>query len=1352
MSSQFIDNPGANAEFADRIVSGISRKKIEREVEWDQRLSAILNPAIARLPLILSGLLSAALLLHVTLQRPSLLIVFLLSLAIIAAAAWSHWRDAKRERVPLGTIWARSRLAWGSIALLIPLATGLALHRQSHDGPTRLLAHLDAPVSAVAAGRGAGGEHLVAVATYGGELHIGNPDNPAGLRSVPISEGAERPIIRLLVQGDQALGIAPAVIGVREGEVLSWTGEGEPVTIWSGAGAPLVALDEGQRLAIVETRPLLREDGRYAALSRVWDQSTENNGVSFGMAMSLTGRLANFTLAISLADPLSGATEAVHFQQAPILPTALAASGKGANAHLVIGGSEGELVACTQGDDGGVLAELAGAPYFACTAAVPSGSASSIATITLEGDTATTQHRDGTVVAWTRAGNTWTPGELGQSAPAMSSAPGRMRLPGSDVELAAFRDHAPETAMLPDGRIIAGGWDGRVMIVDPEAAGAMARGDPAAWIASLWAPVGDTARTMFANMPGLGSSNPWERLSSADRAIAIDRNPRGATDVWFAVGNVIARPRESIIDPVLDPDAKDGPGSRSRLDAERAVSARDRTSSVLEDLGLSGIVTPNASGTVTTTIGTNPTRQQVQGLSSEERAWRYAVQTNTVRAYRDYLAKYPNGDWAADANAAIAKLLASTNDSPAQSNDYPVQSSDPPPQTNAPPQQAIAAPQQTTASPEQATPPPPQAADPVIRRRTLGSADISAAFAVEAEAECPAGVAAARIRNDPVLATACVVADLRATGEYEYVEFDYIARPAQAAAGFGVSAVMRDQWALGAGEGGANLSALGWPASVAADAAAPGVVVAIIDTGIASERVISANAALFAPGYDMVSDPLMGNDGDGRDSDPNDSGFRCNTDDPRETASLHGTHVAGLVAAAGAPGLKIVPVRALGRCGGKLSDINDAILWAAGVTPARDVQGAEVWNANPANIINLSFEFPVACPASLQDAIDQAVAVGAIVVAAAGNGGRDAAMWSPGGCNSVVSVGASDARGAPAAYSNFGAGILLYAPGGDLARDDNGDGVKDGVVSWGEGGARCVDAITGEARRECRHVMSAGTSSAAALTTAALAVLKAENPAATNGDLLLQLRDSTRASCVPHPNPRHRRPCVGPTGGPVRVLGVEVERDAAAPNATSDAALPPAASIADPDAAFARAMAFVERWEGGLVDSPNDPVGRTFMGVSQTQWDTFRDAQGLPTGDVSLITAEDAATFYRASYWSTAEPFASERLQLFMFDTAVHMGPQASVRLLQQALGLPADGALGPVTISAANTFNESDLLEQLVAARWSRYEQMAEQNPNQAVFLPGWSRRMQDLASEIGVLWARPDSTPQPARIPSSN
>ncbi len=432
---------------------------------------------------------------------------------------------------------------------------------------------------------------------------------------------------------------------------------------------------------------------------------------------------------------------------------------------------------------------------------------------------------------------------------------------------------------------------------------------------------------------------------------------------------------------------------------------------------------------------------------------------------------------------------------------------------------------------------------------TQFAGDISNAGVLMASAEeavCPEGASLEEIQANPVWTTACVVDDLRASGQFEYVEKDFIfqnqfvRRPKEATpptspgAGSGtgtpapaplpVSYVPNDplwdlQWHFrnngsgpGLTPGGAGFKAF-WERQ--ALTGSQNVVVAVIDTGLQLQHPDIVSSPNIMPGWDMVSDPRMGNDGDGRDSDPNDPGDMCDPAKPNAADSFHGTHVAGTVGAAatnngsgvagGAWNVKIVPVRALGKCGGRLSDINDAIRWAGGVIPAEGEGDVEVWNPNPAHIINLSIGLLGTCPASLQDAIDSVTQRGVMVVSAAGNARMSTSFYAPAGCRNVITVAASDARGQITPYSNFGPEVTLLAPGGDLNRDDNGDGKPDGVLST-KAASNCYDPVTGNTVASCHYAYEQGTSMAAPHVSAALALLKARDPGASPETLVATLR------------------------------------------------------------------------------------------------------------------------------------------------------------------------------------------------------------------------------------------------------
>ncbi len=222
-------------------------------------------------------------------------------------------------------------------------------------------------------------------------------------------------------------------------------------------------------------------------------------------------------------------------------------------------------------------------------------------------------------------------------------------------------------------------------------------------------------------------------------------------------------------------------------------------------------------------------------------------------------------------------------------------------------------------------------------------------------------------------------------------------------------------------------------------------VVAVIDTGITAHPEFEGR---LLPGADLISDPAVANDGDGRDLDASDPGdfqpaASATAGCPASNSSWHGTHVAGIIAAKGNNGIgiagvnwnaRILPIRALGRCGGAISDIFDGFLWAIGLP----VPGLSAVNANPARVVNMSLggKSPSGCSRVAQLAIQEAKSRGVVVVVAAGNSNEEITTEVPASCQGVISVGAVDPYGKRATYSNysFDYKVQLSAPGGDQNR------------------------------------------------------------------------------------------------------------------------------------------------------------------------------------------------------------------------------------------------------------------------------------------------------------------------------
>lgn len=326
--------------------------------------------------------------------------------------------------------------------------------------------------------------------------------------------------------------------------------------------------------------------------------------------------------------------------------------------------------------------------------------------------------------------------------------------------------------------------------------------------------------------------------------------------------------------------------------------------------------------------------------------------------------------------------------------------------------------------------------------------------------------------------------------DVEYAEPDRILRALRVPN----DAMFAQQWSLADTAAGIRATAA-WDTSIGT-----GVTVAVIDTGVRPHADLAAN---LLPGYDFISDTFVAGDGNQRDADAYDPGDAvaanyCFRGDPASPSSWHGTHVAGIVAAVGqnatgvagvAYGARVLPLRALGKCGGYTSDIADAIVWAAGGT----IAGVPA-NPNPARVINLSLGGGGACDNTTQAAIDRVRSLGAVVVVAAGNESSNVSTSSPANCRGVVAVAATGPGGGRASYSNFGTGVTLAAPGGDAGG---------GILSTLNSGSTVPASDS--------YAAYMGTSMATPAVSGVVALMLSANPGLTPDNVTSILQSTARA-------------------------------------------------------------------------------------------------------------------------------------------------------------------------------------------------------------------------------------------------
>ncbi|WP_353144959.1 glycoside hydrolase family 108 protein [Paracoccus sp. (in: a-proteobacteria)] len=149
---------------------------------------------------------------------------------------------------------------------------------------------------------------------------------------------------------------------------------------------------------------------------------------------------------------------------------------------------------------------------------------------------------------------------------------------------------------------------------------------------------------------------------------------------------------------------------------------------------------------------------------------------------------------------------------------------------------------------------------------------------------------------------------------------------------------------------------------------------------------------------------------------------------------------------------------------------------------------------------------------------------------------------------------------------------------------------------------------------------------------------------------------------------------------------------------------------------FDRCLAEVLRHEGGYVNDPADPGGETNMGISKRSY---------PQENIKGMTRARAAEIYRRDYWN---PVRGDELpaglDLVAFDGAVNSGVSRGAKWLQTAVGVTADGKVGPQTLAAAKAAHPEAVIDRACSARLAWLRTLSTWGH----FGKGWTRRVESV------------------------
>lgn len=173
-----------------------------------------------------------------------------------------------------------------------------------------------------------------------------------------------------------------------------------------------------------------------------------------------------------------------------------------------------------------------------------------------------------------------------------------------------------------------------------------------------------------------------------------------------------------------------------------------------------------------------------------------------------------------------------------------------------------------------------------------------------------------------------------------------------------------------------------------------------------------------------------------------------------------------------------------------------------------------------------------------------------------------------------------------------------------------------------------------------------------------------------------------------------------------------------------------------------RSLEQILRHEGGYVDHPRDPGGATNMGITFATLQAWRGKK-ITKADVQALPMSEARDIYAANY---AAPIRFDDLPSGLdhvtLDASVNSGIGRGPKWTQAALGVAADGKVGPKTIAAARGCNVPATIERACALRMGFLRGLKIWS----TFGRGWSRRVADVEGFAMILAGEAASLPRRA------
>jgi len=149
--------------------------------------------------------------------------------------------------------------------------------------------------------------------------------------------------------------------------------------------------------------------------------------------------------------------------------------------------------------------------------------------------------------------------------------------------------------------------------------------------------------------------------------------------------------------------------------------------------------------------------------------------------------------------------------------------------------------------------------------------------------------------------------------------------------------------------------------------------------------------------------------------------------------------------------------------------------------------------------------------------------------------------------------------------------------------------------------------------------------------------------------------------------------------------------------------------------------------EGGYSDDPEDPGGRTNLGVTQAVWESWV-GRASNEKEMRNLVPTDVEPLYKRKYWDACRcDDLPTGLDYVVFDFAVNAGVGRSIKTLQSSVDATVDGQLGKMTLDAVSKFPTDVTIFRFSDEKVKFYKSL----PTFSTFDKGWLDRVERVKND---------------------